>query len=116
MNRRARGVARGMSWVPVDACTLPTAEQPLRAAEFGDLFDCAIRSVERSAPDRLLIAFVPDAEARVREIVARESECCDFFTFDVRPEDTEVVLEITVPPSRLEVLDGLAQRAATACG
>ena len=104
-----------MSWVPADACTLPTAEQPLRAAEFGDLFDCALRSVERTAPERLLLAFTPDAAGRVRDLVARESACCSFFDFDLRREDTELVLEVGVPAGRAELLDGLARRAATAC-
>lgn len=30
-----------VGWVPVEACTLPTAEQPLRLAEFADLFAAA---------------------------------------------------------------------------
>ena len=29
-----------------DACTLPTAERPLRLAEFDDLFATAVRAVE----------------------------------------------------------------------
>jgi len=34
------------SWVP-DACTLPTAERPLRLAELDDLFATAVRAVHR---------------------------------------------------------------------
>jgi len=32
-----------MSWVAVDACTLPTEEQPLRVAEFDALLAGALR-------------------------------------------------------------------------
>ena len=35
------------SWAPVDACTLPTAEQPLRVAEWDGLFAESLRAVER---------------------------------------------------------------------
>jgi hypothetical protein len=34
-------------WAPVDACTLPTADQPLRVAEWDDLFATSLRAVER---------------------------------------------------------------------
>ena len=37
---------RAMAWVP-EACTLPTVEQPLRVAEFDELFATAVRPVER---------------------------------------------------------------------
>jgi hypothetical protein len=37
---------RADGWVPVDSCTLPTHEQPPRAAEFDDLFANAVRAVE----------------------------------------------------------------------
>jgi hypothetical protein len=35
-------------WVP-EACTLPTVEQPLRVAEFDDLFATALRGIARPA-------------------------------------------------------------------
>ncbi|MGW3614623.1 hypothetical protein ACWD6N_33130 [Micromonospora sp. NPDC005163] len=40
------------SWVP-QACTLPTVEQPLRLAEFDDLFASAVLEMERV--DRLRV-------------------------------------------------------------
>ena len=39
-----------VAWVPADACTLPTAEQPLRVAEFDGLFATALRGMERGEP------------------------------------------------------------------
>jgi hypothetical protein len=39
----------GDDWVP-EACTLPTVEQPLRRAEFDDLFTSDVRAVRRESP------------------------------------------------------------------
>jgi hypothetical protein len=99
-------------WVPVDTCTLPTAEQPLRLDEFGALFTVSLRGVDRREPGwlRLHLAGTDEVEARARDLVARESECCSFFTFDVRRGD-EVIVDVRVPENRAEVLDGLARQA-----
>src|SRR5690625_6307334 len=35
------------NWVPVEACTLPTADQPLRLAEFEELFASGLHAPER---------------------------------------------------------------------
>jgi hypothetical protein len=99
-----------LAWVPVDACTLPTAAQPLRLAEFDALFAVALRDVERTAPERLLLSFASRAEAAVRALFARESECCSFFSFAITVEE-ELLVEVTVPQAHREVLDGLAVRA-----
>jgi hypothetical protein len=100
-------------WVPVDACTLPTAEQPLRLDEFDALFTGSLRGVDRREPGRLRLhlAGTDEVEAQARDLVARESACCSFFTFDVRRGD-EVIVDVRVPGSRAEVLDGLARQAA----
>ncbi|MGW7465285.1 hypothetical protein ACWGJT_11360 [Streptomyces xantholiticus] len=69
------------AWVP-DSCTLPTIEQPLRVAEFDALF--AERLAGSSRPDRLKLEMVltggPGVAEAVRDLVARESGCCSFFT------------------------------------
>ena len=39
-----------MTWVPVDACFLPTVKQPLRAAVFDDLFRDALEAVDLPGP------------------------------------------------------------------
>ena len=104
-----------MTWVP-EACTLPTADQPLRVAEFDALLAAAIRPAERLDRGRLRIHLPADAGtvSTVRELIGRETECCSFFSFDVRalPEETE--LEVRVPESQTAVLDGMAQRAERA--
>lgn len=97
--------------VPVE-CTLPTAEQPLRVAEFNDVF-ALVRAVQRPAPARLLLALrpAPGRAQAVRDLAARESTCCSFFDFTVHDQDDEVVLEVTVPPAQLGVLEAMAEHA-----
>jgi hypothetical protein len=104
-----------MTWVP-ESCTLPTVEQPLRVAEFDDLFALAVRPAERLGPTGLQIHLPAGAEtvSRVRELVAREAGCCSFFSFDVRPLSEETELEVRVPESQTAVLDAMQQRVDVA--
>jgi hypothetical protein len=97
-----------------DACTLPTAERPLRQAEFDDMFARTV-SVERLSPQhlRLHLHGNADLESVVRDLADRETQCCSFFTFTVSPaEPGQVTLDVEVPAERAEILDGMAMRAA----
>ncbi|HEU4424565.1 MAG TPA: hypothetical protein VFR67_18725 [Pilimelia sp.] len=106
------------AWV-VEACSLPTAERPLRLAEFDDLFATAVRGVEmlNTTRARMRLAGPAGLAARVRDLTARETECCSFFTFTISPEPAvdgeELVLDIAVPLAHADVLGSLAQRAST---
>jgi hypothetical protein len=97
-------------WAP-DACTLPTAERPLRVAEFDDLFSFVVRA-ERRDPQRLELVLRRIVEAPARDLARRESECCSFFTFEFAAVDEAVVMRIGVPPEHVAVLDALEARAA----
>jgi hypothetical protein len=103
-----------MNWV-LDACTLPTAEQPLRVAEFDTLFAEAARGVRRVSPEllRFDLAPGPDVAARAAELVARETSCCSFFTFTLTADGAGLRLDVAVPGSRTDVLDALAGRVAS---
>lgn len=103
-------------WVPAEACTLPTAEQPLRLAEFDDLFSSALRSVRRHDETLLVINLdsSPGVEDRAHDLTSREAHCCDFFSFTVRRDADQVVVHIRVPSSRATVLDGLERQARAA--
>jgi hypothetical protein len=92
------------------ACTLPTAEQPMRVAEFGSLFAEHVVGMDRPAPTRLRLRLEggPEVAARTRDLAARETECCSFFEFAVDDIGVDVVLDVAVPPSHASVLDGLA--------
>ena len=110
-------------WVPVDACTLPTAEQPLRVAEFDDLFTAALRAVERrsgATQARLLLTGDLGLGERVQRLADAETECCSFFAFTVTlspGDDGETVaLDIEVPAAHAEVLTALVDRAERARG
>lgn len=101
-------------WVPADACTLPTAEQPLRVAEFDTLFATALRGVERSEPTRLRLRLDPQMRAEAQSLVDRESECCAFFDFQLAAIDGDLVVDVRIPSGRVDVLDGLEHQATTA--
>ena len=105
-------------WVP-DACNLPTAERPLRLAEFDELFATAVRGVEAVSQThaRLSLAGPAGLEAKVRDLTARETGCCSFFTFTITREPSgdgeAMVLDIEVPTAYANVLGSLAGRAST---
>jgi hypothetical protein len=94
-------------WVP-QACTLPTAERSLRAAEFDYLFAAALHDLQRLdlARLRLTLRGSPGLEATARDLAARESECCSFFSFTVERHGEDVVVDVQVPEAHVEVLDG----------
>ncbi|TYB62338.1 hypothetical protein FXF51_26965 [Nonomuraea sp. PA05] len=108
-------LALDRQWVP-SACTLPTAEQPLRVAEFDALFAEAVQSVARPELRRLSLELVfgPAAAARAAELAARENGCCSFFTFTLTIAGGSLALEVAVPPEHLAVLDALQARAGAA--
>ncbi|MFF8262558.1 hypothetical protein [Streptomyces virginiae] len=104
-----------LAWVP-QSCALPTEERPLRVAEWDALFAERLTSLVRPEPLRLRLdlAGEPGVEEQVRDLVARESGCCSFFTFTTTPSKNSVVLDIAVDPAYEAVLDALAARTAAA--
>jgi hypothetical protein len=98
-------------WVP-DECTLPTAERPLRLKEFDDLFATALHAQQRLSPTTLRWRLAPTAETTVRDLTARETACCSFFSFAVTADGEVVGVDVKVPAAHVDVLDALATRAA----
>jgi hypothetical protein len=90
---------------------------PLRLAEFADVF-AVVRTAERRAPTelRLILQPAPGRAEAVRDLAARESTCCSFFSFTVREEDVGVLLQITVPWTQAGVLDAMATHAGAGAG
>lgn len=111
-----------MSFGVPDACTLRTAEQPRRMAEFEAFFADAVRSVDRldDRHVRMQLTGEPGLEALVRDLIAREKDCCGFFNFAVTrvhsPVGEAVTLDVEVPAGYLDVLDALAQATAASAG
>ena len=78
------------------------------------LFATALRGQQRRRPHPAAVAAAPRRRGRrARDLTARESECCSFFTFtfDRRPADA-LALDVEVPAAHVDVLDALAGRAA----
>jgi hypothetical protein len=99
-------MTENLTWVP-DACTLPTAERPFRVAEFDQLFAEHLRSTDRVDAQTAVLTLDPAARAAATDLIARESECCSFFTFTLTGA---LQLRITVPPPHTAVLDALTAR------
>jgi hypothetical protein len=101
------------SWVP-QSCTLPTAEQPLRVAEFDALFTDAVRAADRPSRTQLSLDLEPTAEmaAHAAGLAVRETACCSFFTFILTATGGALQLGVAVPDAYVEVLDALAARVA----
>jgi hypothetical protein len=114
--RRFMTATQPDDWPPT-ACTLPTTERPLRVAEFDDLFAAAVRGVDRRDPTSLILtlADAPGRAELVRDLTARETDCCSFFAFQLTDGDP-LRLEISVPPAHRDVLDALADRASRTAG
>ncbi|WP_433412878.1 hypothetical protein ACQP1V_27020 [Microtetraspora malaysiensis] len=104
-----------MEWAPAE-CTLPTEERPLRVAEFDELFAFALYGLERVGPThlRLMLDGGAQVEETVRDLTARETSCCSFFSFGLTPGVEGLALDIEVPAVHARVLDGLAARAMAA--
>ena len=95
-----------------DACTLPTAQRPLRRAEFDSLFSDNVRHIEWEGDlVRMHLGGPAGLVERVSDLTERETACCSFFTFATEGGDDDLVLEISVPPERRDILAGLADRA-----
>ncbi|MGC5009276.1 hypothetical protein ACLQ2R_00780 [Streptosporangium sp. DT93] len=104
-----------MGWAPAE-CTLPTEERPLRVAEFDELFASALRGLYRVGPAHLRLTLDDEAqvERAARDLAARETGCCSFFTFTFTPGGDGLTLDIEVPAVHTKVLDGLVVRAIEA--
>jgi hypothetical protein len=100
-----------MTWIP-ETCTLPTMQQPLRVAEFDQLFTDALLAAERTAPTVLRLTLEAAAEERARELAARESACCAFFSFTFdRGQDGRTMMDVATPEAHRDVLDAFAEQA-----
>ncbi len=96
-----------------DACTLPTADQPLRLAEFDALFAADVTDVQHPSADTALLTLRPDASvaARAADLAVRETGCCSFFEFTLTATGGQLTLQIRTPAAQIEVLDALVDRA-----
>lgn len=100
-----------MTWVP-ESCALPTAERPLRTAEFDRLFATAVRRVDRIGAERVALELRPEpaVAAAAADLIVRETACCEFFTFALVATAGQVRLDVSAA-GHTELLAALAARA-----
>lgn len=103
------------TWVP-EACTLPTADQPLRLAEFDALFATDVTSVQQTSADTAQLTLRPEARvaARAADVAVRETACCSFFEFALTATGGQLTLQVRTPPSQRQVLDAVVGRVRRA--
>lgn len=81
-------------------------------AEFDELFATSVRAVERHGGEaRMRMTGTEGLADRVRDLAARETECCSIFQFAIDGTDADLTRDISVPSSRQVILDALAARA-----
>ena len=104
-------------WVP-SSCTLPTVEQPLRRAEFDELFAADVLSVDQVSPQevRFELRPEPDVAARAGNLAAKETGCCSFFAFDLTITDGKVGMVVSTEAPHEPVLAALTARANSLIG
>jgi hypothetical protein len=104
------------NWGAPAECTLPTADRPVRVAEFDDLFATAVRSVTRESNVHATFELPaePAVAATAANLTARESQCCTFWTFTLTMTGGRVTLDVSVPAGQHAVLDALVDRAQAA--
>ena len=89
----------------------------MRLAEFDSLFATAVRAAEVLGPAhaRLRLAGPDGLEASVRDLTAREAQCCSFLTFTLTPEPADtgeaLTLDVEAPVEYADVVAALAARA-----
>ena len=74
------------------ACTLSSGEVRERLAEWRRLRDRAASVEER--PDGARLTFANEPVAPIGDLIERESECCSFYTFDLRIDGAVRQLDI----------------------
>lgn len=88
------------------ACTLDAGDFKERAAGIRDLARRSLRQASRT-PLTLTLTYGPEAADEVRELVAKEQECCAFLAFDLKTNAGATLLTITAPKSAADAADML---------
>jgi hypothetical protein len=88
------------------ACSLSPPRLEERVALIGDLLaQGTVQPATRTDGFRARFRADPEIEARLRELVALESECCSFLSLTVSASDGGVLLDVTGPPAARELLE-----------
>ena len=98
-----------------EACTLPTVDQPLRRAEFDDLFRQHVVTAVRTTTQALRLELRDGQEvaARAALLAVKETGCCSFFTFDLHISEGKAAMVISTDPAHGDIITALAERATS---
>lgn len=88
------------------ACSLDRADYAERLRSISRLHAEGLRAHER-AGRMLVLTYAPELRARIRQLVALESECCAFLTFTIEDRETDLILSIHAPDVTSEELEAL---------
>jgi MerR family transcriptional regulator, copper efflux regulator len=93
------------------ACKLTADQAAQRAEETAAIAERALRRREPIADgQRLRFEGGGELEARLRELIAAEAECCPFMQMSLRRAGDEVELDITGPDEAQPIIDALFAR------
>lgn len=105
-----------LQWAPA-ACTLPTVERPLREREFTELFRTALQGITQTSPETAQFQLAQGAEDTARDLAARETACCSFFTFTFTDApDAAGMMTVSVPAAHTAVLAALVDTTSRDAG
>jgi hypothetical protein len=102
-----------LDWAP-SSCSLPTIERPLREREFENLFASSLTGAVRTSSTGAELTLTVESLPHARDLAARETSCCSFFSFKIREVGGEAVMSITVPPAHTAVIGALLDTALRA--
>lgn len=93
---------------PPNACSLQPTELSDRRAVWERLLKRALRH-RRTIPSGMRLVFAPEegVEAKLRELVRLEGQCCSFADWKVECRDDEIVLDVTAPTEAVAAVRAL---------
>lgn len=88
------------------ACTLEAGEFGKRLDWIAELNRVALLDARRKGR-QLILTYRREHRDRVREMVRRELQCCGFLGFDLREDESGVMLVIRAPEGAADALDAI---------
>lgn len=86
----------------------------MREREFENLFASSLTGAVRTSHTGAELTLTLESIPQARDLAARETSCCSFFSFEIREENRKAVMSITVPSAHTAVLDALVDIAVRA--
>jgi hypothetical protein len=93
-----------MNKIPI-ACTLDSGDQVTRRDEWIAMLARA------TARDGNRLTFARSEAVELADLIAREADCCAFFTFRMTVSHDDLVLEVDAPPEAEELVTALVSLA-----